>query len=161
MVLNLYSRKYGIKKVIIDDEDYELYKSKTWSLRYNSHAKSFYCSWHRVGGKTIYLHRLIMGAKDRTQIVDHINHDTMDNRKNNLRICSIRESNRNTRSRISNISGYKGVSFSKIRNKWWARIGINYESIDLGYFDDKKDAARAYNEAAKKYHGEFALLNAI
>jgi hypothetical protein len=157
----LTSRKYGSQELIIDDEDIDIYKSKTWSLRYNDHAKSFYCSWHRVGGKTIYLHRVIMGARGRTEIVDHINHNTMDNRKINLRICGIKESNRNTRGRASNKSGFKGVSFSKIRNKWWARIGINNESIDLGYFDNKIDAAKKYNEAAIKYHGEFALLNII
>jgi hypothetical protein len=64
-------------------------------------------------------------------------------------------------SKITNTSGFKGVIWHKQSKKWYARITLNYKRIDLGLFKDKIQAAIAYNEAAIKYHGEFARLNKI
>jgi len=91
---------------------------------------------------------------------DHINHNTFDNRKANLRPATQTQNNRNRRkfSGQSN-SKYKGVYWKKHIKKWVAQIGVNRKVIHLGCFKKEIDAARAYDEGAKKYHGEFASLN--
>ena len=110
--------------------------------------------------KRLYLHRLVIDAK-KGEYVDHINGDTLDNRRCNLRICTNSENLRNSKTRIDNTSGYKGVSYKKERKKYIAYININKKRIFLGYYNSKIDAAKAYNIGAKKYHGEFARLNKI
>lgn len=125
--------------------------------------------WYRTGRGHEYveggfpaqrLHRLIMGAPD-NMVVDHINGITTDNRKSNLRICTISENVKNQCMGKRNKSGYKGVYFHSGRNKWHTQIRANGKRIHIGYFDNKEEAAKAYNEAAIKYHGEFAKLNNI
>ena len=98
------------------------------------------------------------------QMVDHINRDKLDNRRENLRLCNMTESNRNRgpihfKHSSSITSKYKGVHWSK--NKWRATIEVNGKKIYLGFFDNEQDAAIAYNEAAKKYFGDYAYLNEI
>jgi AP2 domain-containing protein/HNH endonuclease len=104
------------------------------------------------------LHRLIMNAPADKE-VDHINGDTLDNRRCNLRICSHKENLRNQKLPKNSKSGYKGVTWYKRIKKWRSHIRLNKKQIHLGYFDDIKLAANAYNEAAIKYFGEFAKLN--
>ena len=146
-------------KTIIDAEDYEVVKRCSWYVWTNSvRSKAYAMGW--IKGKNVLLHRLIMNA-EKGQFVDHISHNTLDNRRRNLRICTRAENNRNRIIAIDNTSGYKGVGWYKSTSKWVARITINYKLTHLGYFHDKDDAARAYNKAAIKYHGEFALLNEI
>jgi hypothetical protein len=91
--------------------------------------------------------------------VDHINHNGLDNRRINLRIATARQNKQNTKIQKSNTSGYKGVT--KDRTKWRAMIRISGKRVHLGMFDDKRDAAIAYNRAAIKYHGDFACINDI
>lgn len=91
--------------------------------------------------------------------VDHINRDRSDNRRSNLRLCSLAENNRNGSIRSNNNSGFKGVSWDKARGKWQAGIGLNGTRKALGRFDSAEDAARAYDAAALANYGEFAALN--
>lgn len=116
----------------------------------------------RPGGKQItqYLHREILGLEpgDPRQ-VDHINGNTLDNRRENLRICDCTENNCNVPCRSNNTTGYKGVGWRKERGKYRARIKLNGKETHLGYYDDPVIAAIAYDAAARKYHGEFAYLN--
>lgn len=99
------------------------------------------------------------------EIIDHINGDGLDNRKQNLRICTKSENACNRGIDRDNTSGYKGVCYISNKTKrvkrWIAQIAINKKHICIGYFHTKEEAAIAYNEAATKYHGEFAKLNII
>jgi hypothetical protein len=89
------------------------------------------------------------------KIVDHINGNTLDNRKINLRICTAGENNCNQRKRSDNTSGYRGVSYNKEKKRWVAYISKNGKRYSLGYFFDIEKAHVAYCIASEKYHGEF------
>lgn len=91
---------------------------------------------------------------------DHINGNTLDNRRSNLRIATFAGNSQN-RGSLGSSSGYKGVSFFKQNQKFAAKIGAHGKRYFLGYYTDPKDAARAYNEAALRLHGEYARLNEI
>lgn len=151
-------------EVLIDEEDFDLVNSMAWYVR-KPHPRSkeyVYCR-RKVDGKdrSTPLHRFVLnlGLNDQKRTVDHINGNTLDNRKSNLRICTISENLRNLKLRKTNKSGYKGVNYHKHQKKWASRICINRKRIHLGYFTNEVDAAKAYDEASKKYHGEFGSLN--
>jgi hypothetical protein len=109
--------------------------------------------------KFLSLHREIMNAPDGL-FVDHRNTDSLDNRRANLRLATNSQNQCNKRKTRSHTSSrYIGVSFNKHRQKWLAYITYEGKTIWLGAFDNEIDAARAYDAAAKKYHGEFARLN--
>lgn len=107
------------------------------------------------------MHRLIMRAK-KGQILDHINGDRFDNRKENLRFCTNSQNLANRSKTSLNKSGYKGVTFIPGRLRPWRAV-ITYKGkyTNLGYFETKEQAALAYNKAAVKYFGEFARYNQI
>jgi len=89
--------------------------------------------------------------------VDHINGNKLDNRKENLRVCTHAENSRNSlRPRSNNKSGLRGVSWSKPLKKWIAQITFEGEKMKIGYFSDKTSAHLAYQEASKKYFGKFS-----
>jgi hypothetical protein len=104
------------------------------------------------------MHKLIM-ACPAGKVVDHINGDKLDNRKTNLRICTLNQNSKNRVPNRSSRSKYKGVDYDTRTNVWRARIRHNYKHIFLGYYINEVDAAAAYNTAAKEYHGEYAKLN--
>jgi len=113
--------------------------------------------------KSIGMHRFIMGVEDSKVHVDHINHDTLDNRKSNLRLCTNAENTRNKLPQKGGFSKYKGVCKSPKHciKPFVVRIVFNYKKINLGYFATELEAAIAYNKAALHYFGEFALLNDV
>ncbi len=142
---------------IVDAADYDwLMQFKwQWSCGYASHSK-------RVAGRknavAILMHRMIVNPLPGFEI-DHINGDRLDNRRCNLRICTS-DQNRQNKSRYkNNTSGYKGVLFHKPMRKWLAQIKVNNQVINLGYFAESIEAARAYDAAALKHFGAFARLN--
>lgn len=156
------SPKYGILIFKIDEEDNNLFASHSWYARKYSKYIYLIGSGREIRGKPF--HRMIMKA-NKEEIVDHINGDTLDNRKQNLRICSIKENNRNRKMPITNTSGYKGVSFDiyhynhGAKKCWVAQITCNDKRIKIGRFMTREEAALAYNEAATKYFGDFARIN--
>lgn len=145
------------KITLVDDEDYERVSQYKWF----AHKENIrFYAWGRINKKIIKLHRFIMNIHNPKILVDHINGNGLDNRKENLRFCSASQNNFN-RKPIKNISGYKGVRKELKSKNWSARIYMNYKEKYLGSFITKEDAAKAYNEAAIKYFGEFANLNII
>ena len=93
------------------------------------------------------------------EYVDHINHCATDNRRSNLRLVTNSQNMMNMRKRPGTTSRYKGVSWHKGHQKWYARIMIEMHMITLGYFNDEKDAAKAYDAAAKQMFLSFCALN--
>jgi len=103
------------------------------------------------------MHRLIAGLEfGDGREVDHINLDSLDNCRSNLRVTDRTGNMRNRRRRRTNRSGFKGVSFFKRDGNWKSRIVVDGKEIWLGYFSTPEAAHAAYCEAAKQYHGEFA-----
>lgn len=147
---------YHGEEVLIDDEDFDTLSKFRWFIDVRGYVVS---SWRFNGtAGTHYLHRMIMNAPARME-VDHTNHNKLDNRKENLRVCTRSQNARNTHKHVGNTSGYKGVSIDSSRNKWQAHIKVEGRRINLGRFDDVLLAAKTYDLAAKKYFGEFAVLN--
>lgn len=113
-----------------------------------------------IDGRRYRAHRLaifMMTGSWPDNVVDHINGNPSDNRASNLRESSVCQNVRNRRPKSGR--DLKGVHWADHANKWAAHICVDYKQKHLGYFDDPEDAARAYDAAAVKYHGEFARLN--
>ena len=148
---------------IIDEEDLELISQKSWhALLTKTGARANTNVKREDGYINVDLGRFLLGLKpgDKRE-VDHINRNTLDNRRCNLRIVTKAQNAKNKSISRDNTSGYNGAQWHKTDRKWRARIGTDGKQIFLGNFDTREDAAHAYNKAAKKYHGEFASLNEI
>lgn len=151
-VIKIQSRKYGLLETLIDTEDLAKVKqARSWSVNWYPNAKSFYVVGYFENGKHIKLHRFVMGVTEINKHVDHINHDSLDNRKSELRIVTPSENNQNKRIVSNNKSGYTGVFRNKRLNKWQASIRVNGKLKHLGVFEDIKDAVKARKEAERKY----------
>lgn len=127
-------------------------------------TKAGYAMFRFPGSKKAeYVHRHIMGlTKGDGRVVDHINFNRLDNRKENLRVVTMKQNTMKQRKRSKPTSSiYKGVYLDKRLNKWVAAIGKSPNKKHLGVFLFEEDAARAYNEAAVRIHGEFAVLNEV
>lgn len=158
------------KFALVDDEDFDYLNQWKWTLSNQvNHMYACRNRYYRIDGKQktqyIRMHRLLMGVTDPKIQVDHINHDGLDNRRENLRICTNAENCRNRRKiKGTHTSIYKGVDWEG-RNKtspWRVQVMTEQKKrITVGYFKTEIEAAIAYNEAALKYHGEFAYLNEI
>lgn len=162
MEFKIKSKTHGEFIVLIDDEDYDKIKNFKWGIKLNKFPDRFYVISHDYteGNKIIHLHRQIMNCPDNF-VVDHINHNVLDNRKSNLRICTLSENSKNRKLSKNSSSGFKGVCWDKNSKKWKAYISMDLKPIYIGLFDEKILAAIAYNDAALKYHGEFSCLNKI
>lgn len=136
---------------IFDLDDYSKIKNYNWRIHPNGYVSG--SEWDGIA-KTILLHRLIMNVP-KGYVVDHINHDKLDNRKSNLRICTYQENNRNKRKLNSNTSGVVGVTYNKKHKKWYSQIGLNDKTISLGGFDDFEDAVKTRKIAENELFGEF------
>lgn len=132
-----------------DLEDYDKIKNYCWHETKDGYVAT------RIGNKAHFMmHRLIMNCSDDMDI-DHADHNRMNNRKYNLRICTRQQNNRNKRKTDKNTSGIVGVYWNKMCKKWQASITINKKSIYLGLYNDINEAAKARKEAEIKYFGDF------
>lgn len=141
------------QNAIVDAADFEWLSQYNWQAMWSPTTKSYYAS-RSYGGS---MHRDILKCKPGEG--DHKNHNTLDNRRSNLRRCTISQNSLHTKTPTTNTSGFKGVTFRKERSKWRARIRINGKLTHLGLFDSPEEAALVYDMAAKKFHKEFAFLN--
>lgn len=140
---------------LVDDDDFANVASYSWSIkpdRWNVYASSW------VDGRTVTMHRLIMGAR-KGEVIDHVNGLGLDNRRANLRSAGSTGNARNARRRKDNTSGFKGVCYDPKRNCYIVGIGVNGRRRHVGRFVDVVDAARAYDSAARRLHGDYARTN--
>lgn len=143
------------KFAMVDAEDYARV------MRYSWYAEQHYGLWYAMrkeGGRTVRMHREIMGAPG-GKVVDHINHDGLDNRRCNLRVCTHRENIRNQRGQRGRSSRYKGVSLDGRLGKWRAQLWHEGRHHYLGVYASEVEAARAYDAKARELYGAFAYLN--
>ena len=148
--------------MLVDDEDYGTLSAHTWYAlmgRNTTYAIAY------NNGKTIYMHRMIMGLVDapRGIYVDHINGNGLHNNRANLRISDNQNNQRNQRKHAKAHSRHKGVSRDKrnLTKPWIAQITLSGKKKHLGCYRTEIEAARAYNNAALEHFGEHAHLNII
>ena len=147
---------------LVDADDYDRV-IRGWKWYAYHHGRTFYGTRRaqRPDGSitTQRLHRVILGLVDPAVSVDHRNGDGLDNRKQNLRVATKAQNNQNTRVRLDNRSGYRGVTWHKHTGRWRAQICVDGRRTHLGLFDTAEQAALVYDTAARQHHGAFASLN--
>lgn len=145
-------------ETLVDDEDFDYLNQWQWYFGHGYAVRT----QNNYPNKPyqVRMHRVILGTPEGMDS-DHINRNRLDNRRSNLRVASRSQNGANTFVEKSNKSGYKGVSWKKSNHKWCTQITFSGKTIHLGLFVNIKEAAKAYNEAARKYHGNFAVLNNI
>lgn len=149
----------------VDDDDYDFLSQWKWFVTRDL-TVSYAARTDKKNGKyySLRMHRVIMKVDDPKVFVDHRDTDGLNNQRHNLRICNNVQSGRNRRRKKGTRSKYKGVSPAvRIGGnvKWVAKIGIGGRDKHLGSFNSEEEAAIAYNIAAEKIFGEFALLNIV
>jgi hypothetical protein len=148
----------------VDDEDYYWLSQWNWNAVFiknkfyvkRSKKKSILKSGVKY---EVFLHRVIMRCNDSNLVVDHIDGNSLNNQKSNLRICTKAENNRNTSSHKNSSSKYLGVTYDKARNKWNAQLMVNGKRVLTKRYITEIEAAKAYDAAAALYVGIYANLN--
>ena len=145
--------KAVVAVALVDDEDFDFVSSYSWHMcgGYAVH------SYARPGGNPgcVSMHRIITDPPSGLE-VDHANGNRLDNRRENLRICTRAENQRNRTVDYRRLGRFKGVTRDRQgRGAWRARIMVAGSTIDLGYFQDELDAKAAYDRKAKEIHGDF------
>ena len=134
-----------VARTLIDLDDIDKVKQYKWCI-----VKGYAVR----GSDSSGIHRLIMNCP-KGMVVDHINHNPLDNRKSNLRICTQRQNVINSSKRSNNTSGVTGVSWNKVKGKWMSVIVVDGKTVFLGYFKDIKYATYARKQAEMEYFGEY------
>lgn len=144
---------------LVDDEDYDDLIKWNWYAHWDMKQKSYYVCRSEVGaGGMVSMHRQIMDPPLELK-VDHIDHDTLNNQRYNLRIVTHAQNMYNKKPQPNGLSSFKGVTWHKDHNKWNARITFDKKVRSLGDFVNEEAAAKAYDVAALEFFGEFAYLN--
>lgn len=140
---------------IVDQDDLPLITGRKWWPVKTKHT-TYAATW--IDGKNVQLHKIILPTGDGEE-PDHVNGDGLDNRRSNLRPVTRSQNLMNQRMRDNNTSGFKGVSWHVQRGRWQSRIMFEKKSRYLGLYLNAEDAAHAYDDAARKFFGEFACVN--
>jgi hypothetical protein len=158
-------RKKGVRHIpltknrfaIVDERDYEELSRFKWCVSCTGRRKLYAC--RMVGRCVVRMHRQIMNAPP-GKVVDHIDGNSLNNSRSNLRICTYSQ-NLCNRGKFAGAMPYtyKGVFYRKDRDKYYARISLGGVTYWLGLYDDPVDAARAYDRKARDLHGPYARLN--
>lgn len=155
-LIPMHGRKgvfYGY--AVIDLADLEKVQDTSWTKG----ATGYAVGRPKGSDKAVPLHRFLIYGMEAGGTTDHINGDTLDNRRANLRKCTTKENTRNTKLAKNNTSGRKGVRKTKEGN-WKARITVDRKEIHIGHYSTIEEASAAYDAAALMMHGEFARTNA-
>ena len=140
------------QNAIVDAADYEWASQFNWRAKWDKGTKSFYAHRCISGDRSSTMHSELIGC-----MADHINHDTLDNRRSNLRAANTSQNGRNRKIQSNNTSGYVGVC--RLGKKWVSRIWINGKIKNLGSFETPEAAAQARDAAVRVHYGEFGVLN--
>lgn len=143
------------KAVLVSECDYESLIKYKW---YYNNGYAVRAEWDGEKQKRVYMHRHILQAPKHLQ-VDHVDRDRLNNTRENLRLCTKGENERNKVKKTTRRSKYRGVQWDK--GKWRADIQHEGKKIYLGRFLSEEDGALAYNEAVLLYHGDFGVLNVL
>ena len=144
--------------VVVDDEDHAALVAHRWCP---SGARPYAMRIVTAGGvrRAVWMHRVVAQAPDHLE-VDHVNGNRLDNRRANLRPCTRSQNAKNLSRRVQvKTSRFKGVHWNDRDRRWYAVIHANRKRHHIGCFSDELAAARAYDNAARTLHGEFARLN--
>lgn len=158
----------GVVQARVDAAQLPALKGRDWALSGGTKGRPYVTTRIEADGekKTLYLHRVVSGAQDpktgeakKIVQVDHQDGDRLNNQGKNLRNSTHSQNGANVGKRGGTTSSYKGVSLNAAMNRYKATIHHEGKEHHLGYFRTQKQAAQAYDDAAKKFHGEFAKLN--
>lgn len=162
--VQLYPEHHG-QVALVDDVDFERISKHRWTAFRQKHPDGSTRGWYAVrnvrsGGKSKLhmMHRVILGADGET-FVDHVNGNGIDNRRCNLRLCTVSQNAHNMAPLLRGSSPYKGVTWHKTEGRWAAQIKSHGRHIHLGLYDDEVAAAHIYDRAARSLFGEFARAN--
>ncbi|MFH1369974.1 MAG: HNH endonuclease [Planctomycetota bacterium] len=172
LILTYYRFRFGhsvrfihIKKfrfAIVDPYDYDRLRRYKWRINRSNRTFYAFCTLSQgpiLRPQVLWMHHLVLPPPDGL-LVDHRNHNGLDNRRSNLRLATHSENIQNARKTKSKTSSrYKGVDFVKTTGKYRARIAVADKRLFLGSFSSELDAAKAYDEAAIEYFKEYACLN--
>ena len=143
----------------VDDDDFEVLNQWKWCAQ--NTKTGFYAARKDSTGYYILMHRLILGLTDKSIKGEHIDRNSLNNQRYNLRKATHAQNMSNRRVLTKTSSKYLGVRWFARDKKWYAGITKDNKSMHIGSFDTEIEAALAYNNAAKKLHGEFANLNLL
>lgn len=151
----------GIKfKILVSTEDQDLLEKYKWYINGGYACRKVKTSEYKIHTQQLYLHRVVaerMGL-DLSQEIDHINLNKLDNRRTNLRFCTVSQNHYNTRVKSNNSSGYKGVSWHKRSGRWQAQIRFQGQLIALGYYQEAEQAYEAYCSKARELAGDYIKI---
>lgn len=162
-ILLIHSDTHGDFEILIDLEDVDVVQKYKWGISAAKSPPYDYVRYYATTSKnSILLHRYLTDCPN-DMVVDHIDGNSLNNRRENLRVCTDSQNKKNCKKYANNKSGYKGVIWYHYRNinKWMSYICVDNKRITLGYFEDIKDAVECRKNAEKKYFGEYAFNESL
>ena len=147
------------KVALVDDIDFIYLNQWKWFIDKN--CKHSYAVRDLCSGKRIYMHRVILERMgfENFEETDHIDRDTLNNQRYNLRSATRQQNSANHKLNVNNVTGFRGICYTERLKPWMARISVNGRYKFLGRYETAIEAAKAYDKAAVAQYGDFAALN--